>query len=141
MAKTLLTRYNYQLCIESTLVHQRLENPCSRHERSFIIITSIKKGKEPTNIYSRSSQSYKINISKFNLKLKDEIQWRTFDHQLREIAVSHNTIDVLNPSYVHTLDAQTAFDVECLYQQHHTRNKGQELCTQRIKFITCSKGV
>ena len=62
----------------------------------------------PTPASSSFRNSIKINISDYP-KLKDETQWRTFNRQLRATAASHDTIDVLNPSYVPTLDAQTTF--------------------------------
>ena len=50
----------------------------------------------------------KINISDYP-KLKDDIQWRTFNRQLHSTAASHDTLDVLDPSYVPSLEDQDYF--------------------------------
>lgn len=60
----------------------------------------------PTASSFRSS--IKINVSDYP-KLKDETQWRTFNRQLRATAASHDTLDILDPSYVPTPDVLSSF--------------------------------
>jgi hypothetical protein len=52
--------------------------------------------------------SFKANISDYP-KLKDETQWRDFDHQLSCTAASHFTINILTPHYVPADHAMTSF--------------------------------
>ena len=52
--------------------------------------------------------SIKINISDYP-KLKDETQWRAFNRQLRATAASHDTLDILDPTFVPSADAQASF--------------------------------
>jgi hypothetical protein len=52
-----------------------------------------------------SHSSIKINISDYP-KLKDHTQWRTFNRQFLRTAASHNTMDVIDTTYVPSLEDQ-----------------------------------
>jgi hypothetical protein len=52
--------------------------------------------------------SIKINILAYS-KLKDDNQWRTCNCQMRKTAASHDTTDVLDHTYVPSLEDQDSF--------------------------------
>jgi Reverse transcriptase (RNA-dependent DNA polymerase) len=54
-------------------------------------------------------QNIKINVSDYS-KLKEDHQWRTFNRLLLATAANHDTLDILNPSYVPTAALTIAFD-------------------------------
>jgi Reverse transcriptase (RNA-dependent DNA polymerase) len=54
-------------------------------------------------------QHIKINVSDYN-KLKEDHQWRSFHRHLLATAANHDTLDVLNPSYVPSTELALAFD-------------------------------
>jgi hypothetical protein len=62
----------------------------------------------PSQASPRFHSSIKINISDYP-KLKDDNQWRTFNRQLQATAASHGTMDVLDPTYVPSLEDQDSF--------------------------------
>jgi hypothetical protein len=62
----------------------------------------------PSQASKSVHSSIKINISDYP-KLKDDNQWRTFNCQLLTTASSHDTMDVLEPTYVPSLEDQDSF--------------------------------
>jgi hypothetical protein len=90
----------------------------------------------PTSVPSPSQaspsfhSSIKINISDYP-KLKDDNQWRTFNCQLWTTADSHDTMDVLDPTYVPSLEDQDSFRKKQRFMynffQHCPDNQRQKL--------------
>jgi hypothetical protein len=50
----------------------------------------------------------KINLNDY-VKFKEDSQWRTFNHQLQATAASHDTMDILNPSFTPSANDAVAF--------------------------------
>jgi hypothetical protein len=69
---------------------------------------STPSSSSPSPVTPSFRNSIKINISDYP-KLKDETQWRSFNRQLRSTAASHDTLDILDPTYVPSPDVAQSF--------------------------------
>jgi hypothetical protein len=71
----------------------------------------------PSQAFPSFHSTIKINILEYP-KLEDDNQWRTFDRQLWTTAASYDTMDVLDPTYVLSLEYQDSFRKKqrCMYK-------------------------
>ena len=53
--------------------------------------------------------SIKVNISDY-VKLQNDSQWRVFNRQLRATAAIHDTLDILDPSFVPPIGSEAIFE-------------------------------
>ena len=83
--------------------------------------------------------SIKINISDYP-KLKDETQWRTFNRLLRATAASHDTLDVLDTTYLPSQEDKLSFKDKQRFMYHVFSNiilttKGKNCVRQRADTL------
>jgi hypothetical protein len=84
-----------------------------------------------------------INMADYP-KLKDETQWRAFDHKLRSTAASHDTLDILTPKYVPPIHAVETFRDEQRFMYnvftniHHT-TKGKNYVREESTSLDAQK--
>ena len=62
----------------------------------------------PTPATQTFRSSIKINIADYS-KLKEDSQWRSYNRQLRATAANYDTLEILDLSYVPTLDIDNLF--------------------------------
>ena len=87
----------------------------------------------------------KINISDYP-KLKDDSQWRTFNRPITLTAASHDTLDVLDPTYVPRLEDQDSFKRKQRFMYNVFSNiihttKGKNCVCDQCDSLRRSKGL
>jgi hypothetical protein len=95
----------------------------------------------PTPIPTAPAPSFhcnvKINVSDYP-KLKDESRRHTFNRTLRTTAASHDTLDVLTPSFVPLVGLEEDFERKQRFMYNVFTSIIQGLCPSRVRY---SKGI